>query len=78
MDVSNQLHASAALHLGKWLQIHTALEAGWDPERVNVLGRKVCGLSGIKQRFFGCAATTDYDIPALIKTVQCLVKKKHS
>jgi hypothetical protein len=34
MKVSEQLHATAALHLGKGLQIHTALQAGWDPQPV--------------------------------------------
>ena len=32
MEVSDKFHAPAALHLGKGLQIHAALEAGWDPQ----------------------------------------------
>lgn len=34
MNLSEQLHATAALHLGKGFQIHAALEAVWDPQPV--------------------------------------------
>jgi len=48
MKVSEKLHATAPLHLGKELRIHTAPEAGWDPQPVQMIWRKISDLSGIK------------------------------
>jgi len=47
MKVSGQLHATASLHLGKGLQLHTALVGGWDPQPVWMIWRKVSELSEI-------------------------------